>query len=421
MSDNHRLRITNYGLRITDYGLRIIIKFTIGVSARSLMRFVLFLWIITIFFSTLKAQVQPGAERTELYFSLLKNKSVAVVANPASRVGNVNLVDTLVRSGIHITRIFCPEHGFRNFEEAGQLLKNGVDSVTGIQVVSLYGKKFKPDKEDLQNTDIIVFDLQDVGVRCFTYLSTLSYLMETCAENNLPLLLLDRPNPNGFYIDGPVSDSAHFSYLGLHPVPLVYGMTIGEYASMLNGEGWLENSVICELQVIQVKNYTHSTQYQLPCRPSPNLPNMNAVYLYPSLVLFEGTIVSVGRGTKMPFEVFGHPGMKGFSFSFTPKSMKGFSANPPYKGQVCRGIDLRGFYKTHPRMFGRLNLSWMNMAYMDLSSPTFFNSMFDKLAGNSVLREQIRTLTPESEIRKSWQPGINTFREIRGKYLLYPE
>jgi uncharacterized protein YbbC (DUF1343 family) len=366
-------------------------------------------------------QVQCAADRTGLYFPLLENKSIAIVANPASQVGKMNLVDTLYRSGIHVARIFCPEHGFRSFEEAGQWLKNGMDSVTKIPVVSLYGKKVKPDKNDLQDIDLVLFDLQDVGVRCFTYLSTLSYVMEACAESNIPLAVLDRPNPNGFYIDGPVADSAHFSFVGLHPVPLVYGMTIGEYAQMVNGEGWLKNGMVCELEVIPVENYSHSALYELPCRPSPNLPDMNAVYLYPSLVLFEGTIVSVGRGTDTPFEVFGHPGMKGFSFSFIPKSMKGYSLNPPCKGQVCRGLDLRDFYKTHPKMFGRINLSWLNMAYIDLSSPAFFNELFDKLAGTSVLKEQFRQFIPENEIRKSWQEGINKFREIRKKYLIYPE
>ncbi|HTX87787.1 MAG TPA: DUF1343 domain-containing protein [Bacteroidales bacterium] len=371
--------------------------------------------------TVVSSQILCGADQTDKYFPLLKNKTIAVVANPASLVGKVNLVDTLYRSGIRVARIFSPEHGFRSFEEAGQFLKNGMDSATGIPVVSLYGKKMKPDKADLQEVDLVLFDLQDVGVRCFTYLSTLSYVMEACAENNVQLLLLDRPNPNGFYIDGPVTDSAHFSYVGLHPVPLVYGMTLGEYAGMVNGEGWLKNGMICELEVVPLKNYAHSSLYQLPCKPSPNLPDMNAVYLYPSLVLFEGTIVSVGRGTEMPFEVFGHPGMKGFAFSFTPKSIKGMSQNPPYKGQLCRGLDLRDFYKTHPKMFGRINLSWLNMAYIDLSSPSFFNDYFDKLVGNSILREQIRELQPESRIRLSWQEDLNKFREIRKRYLLYPE
>jgi uncharacterized protein YbbC (DUF1343 family) len=368
-----------------------------------------------------KAQVICAADRTGLYFPLLKNKTVAVVANPASRVGSVNLVDTLCRSGIEVNRVFCPEHGFRSFEEAGHLIKDSQDSLTGLPVVSLYGKKKKPEKADLQDIDLVLFDLQDVGVRFFTYISSLSLVMEACAENNVPLLLLDRPNPNGFYIDGPVLDSAFASFVGMHPVPVVYGMTIGEYAHMINGEGWLKNGMICELEVIPLENYSHSSQYQLPCKPSPNLTNMNAVYLYPSLCFFEGTLISVGRGTGMPFEVFGHPELKGFSFYFIPKSIRGSGANPPFKDKVCFGLDLRQFYKTHPKMFGRINLSWLIMAYKDLSDPAFFNDYFDKLAGNSTLRKQILELKTEQEIRKGWQEGISKFREIRGKYLLYPE
>jgi uncharacterized protein YbbC (DUF1343 family) len=234
-------------------------------------------------------------------------------------------------------------------------------------------------------------------------------------------MVLDRPNPNGFYIDGPVLDSAYASFVGMHPVPVVYGMTIGEYARMVNGEGWLTNGMICDLEVIPLENYTHSMQYQLPCRPSPNLTTMNAVYLYPSLGFFEGTIVSVGRGTMMPFEVFGHPALKGFSFYFVPKSIRGMATNPPFRDKRCYGLDLRDFYKTHPKMFGRINLSWLMMTYIDLSNPSFFNDLFNRLAGNATLQEQMRQFMPESEIRKSWQEGLQRFKVIREKYLLYPE
>jgi uncharacterized protein YbbC (DUF1343 family) len=368
------------------------------------------------------AQVKTGADQTHLYFPHLKNKSIAVVANAASVINRINVVDTLVASGFEVTKVFCPEHGFRSFVGAGQTVKNSVDSATGVPVISLYGKKKRPEKSDFEDVDLILFDLQDVGVRFFTYISTLTYVMEACAENNTPLLVLDRPNPNGFYIDGPVLDSTQRSFVGLHPVPVIYGMTIGEYARMVNEEGWLKNGVICELSVIPLGNYTHSAHYELPVRPSPNLPNMNAVYLYPSLCLFEGTVMSVGRGTDFPFEVFGHPAMKGFSFSFQPRKIKDYNDNPLFKDQDCRGLDLRDFYSTHPKMKGRLNLAWLMMAYKDLGSkPDFFNDYFGKLAGNSELQKQIMEDLPESEIRKTWSEGITKFKQIRSKYLLYPE
>jgi uncharacterized protein YbbC (DUF1343 family) len=367
------------------------------------------------------AQLKCGAEQSNLYYPHLRHKNIAVVANAASLVGKVNVVDTLIHTGLKVVKIFCPEHGFRVFSDAGQPIKNAIDSATKLPVISLYGKKKKPDQADLKDVDIVVFDLQDVGVRCFTYLSTLSYMMEACSQANIPLMVFDRPNPNGFYIDGPVMDSSQYSFIGLHPVPIVYGMTIGEYAKMLNEEGWLKDRVICDLQVIPLENYTHQMQYVLPVSPSPNLEDMTAVYLYPSLCLFEGTPISVGRGTPWPFEIYGHPGFRGFSFEFIPKPMKG-AANPLYNGQVCRGIDLRNFYKTHPRLFGRLNLTWLIMAYKTLgSNPNFFNDPFDHLAGTSDLRGQIIDDKNEQEIRLGWQEGLNKFKEIRKKYLLYPE
>jgi uncharacterized protein YbbC (DUF1343 family) len=368
------------------------------------------------------AQIKTGAERTDLYFGLLKNKTIAIVANNASLISNKNIVDSLVSSGFDVKIIFSPEHGFRKFEEAGQVIKNSIDSVTGIRIISLYGKNKKPDLKELKKIDVVVFDLQDVGVRFFTYISTLTNIMEACAESNTPLIVLDRPDPNGFYVDGPVLDSGYASFVGMHPVPVVYGMTIGEYAGMVNEEGWLKNGVICDLQVIPLENYFHSSLYQLPVKPSPGLTTMNAVYLYPSLCLFEGTIVSVGRGTDTPFEVFGHPVMKGFSYSFTPESKKEMTQNPPYKGQLCLGLNLRDFYSAHPKMKGRINLSWLIMAFKDLGSkPEFFNDYFDKLAGNSELRKQITDGLSEMEIRKSWQTGLLKFKEIRQRHLLYPE
>lgn len=368
------------------------------------------------------SQIRTGAERTELYYPLLKNKTIGIIANSASLIDGKNIIDSLLSMGLELKKIFSPEHGLRMFEEAGQTIKNTIDSVTGIQVVSLYGKKKKPDKTDLQQIDIVVFDLQDVGVRFFTYLSTLTYVMEACAENNTPLLLFDRPNPNGFYIDGPVLDSGFTSFIGLHPVPIVYGMTIGEYAKMVNEEGWLRGGVLCDVTIIPLENYTHGSIYQLPAKPSPNLPTMNAISLYPSLCLFEGTIISIGRGTLFPFEVFGHPGMKGFSFSFIPKKHIEMSLNPPYKDQICLGVDLRDFYTTHPKMRGRINLSWLIMAYKDLGSEDgFFTDYFDQLAGTSLLRKQIIQGLSENDIRKSWEPGLLKFKEIRKNYLLYPD
>lgn len=367
-------------------------------------------------------QVKCGAERTDAYFPLLKHKEIAVVANPGSMIGKVHIVDSLYRAGIKIGVIFSPEHGFRKFSEAGQSIANTIDSATNIPVLSLYGKKNKPVKTDFSDVDLVVFDLQDVGVRFFTYLSTLNYVMEACAENNVPMLLLDRPNPNGFYIDGPVLEEQYSSFIGLHAIPVVYGMTIGEYAQMLNGEGWLKNGVICDLQVIALQNYTHHSLYQLLVNPSPNLRSMNAIYLYPSLCFFEGTKISIGRGTGFPFEVFGHPGMVAFSFAFIPESKKGAAQNPIYNGQTCLGVNLRNFYTDNPEWLGSINLSWLIMAFKAMGSKSdFFNDYFDKLAGNSTLRNQILQDLPESEIKQSWQPDIEKFKEIRRKYLIYEE
>ena len=374
-----------------------------------------------IIFLTPSAQVRCGAERVRQYYPLLQNKNIGVVANSASLVGQVNVVDTLIRMGLRVEKIFCPEHGFRNYSDAGQTIKNSTDSTSRLPVISLYGKKKKPDPEDLKDIDIVVFDLQDVGTRFYTYLSTLSYMMEACSQANIPLLVFDRPNPNGFYIDGPVMDSSLYSFIGMHPVPIVYGMTIGEYAKMVNEEGWLKDRMICDLQVIPLENYTHHTHYVLSAKPSPNLTDMNAIYLYPSLCLFEGTIISVGRGTTYPFEVFGHPDLKGASFQFTPQTGNS-SVNPLFSRHLCYGEDLRDYYKTHPEAFGRLNLGWLITVYKSLGNePHFFNESFDRLAGTPNLRKQITEGKTEQDIRSSWQEGLERFREIRKKYLIYPE
>jgi uncharacterized protein YbbC (DUF1343 family) len=377
---------------------------------------------LIIFPRAIHCQVINGADRTGLYLPLIRNKNVAIVANPSSVIGQVNIVDSLLKCGIRVVKVFSPEHGFRSFSEEGKVVKNRIDSATSLPVISLYGKKKKPESEDLSDVDLVLFDLQDVGVRCYTYLSTLAYVMEAAAENRIPMILLDRPNPNGFYIDGPVMDSALFSFVGMHPVPLVYGMTIGEYAQMVNEEGWLKGGILCELQVIRLENYSHSTRCSLACPPSPNLKTMNAIYLYPSLCLFEGTNISVGRGTPFPFEVFGNPQLKGYPFSFTPLQKNNSSYVPLYNGDLCFGLDLRHALEQQPSLNGRLNLLWVRSAFQDQGQdPKIFNSFFDKLAGNTLLRQQIINGLPEKEIRDSWKEKIELFKEIRNRHLLYLE
>jgi uncharacterized protein YbbC (DUF1343 family) len=366
------------------------------------------------------AQIKVGAARTSLYYPLLKDKKVGIVANKASVLDNFNIVDLLVQSGIHVDRIFSPEHGFRIYSDAGEQIQHSVDSATGIKVVSLYGIRKKPSDTDINGLDVIVFDIQDVGVRFYTYISTLTFIMESCAEHHIPMIVLDRPNPNRFYIDGPVLEKGFSSFVGLHSVPVVYGMTIGEYARMVNGEQWLEGGNSCDLTVIPVENYTNSSEYIIPVKPSPNLPNINAMLLYPSLCLFEGTVVSIGRGTLFPFEVFGHPDFKEGTFMFTPRSIPEMSMNPPYLDQECYGTDLRDVFKKKPEKKGRINLCWMFDAFKAWDGrPDFFNRYFNQLAGNEMLQKQITEGLSEKKIRASWKPGLEKFKKIREKYLLY--
>jgi len=368
-----------------------------------------------------KGQIVPGACRTEAYFHLLDGKKIALVANHTSLIGVTHLLDTFLLSGLDVKKVFTPEHGFRGDLDAGAKVPAGRDAKTGLPVISLYGKKVKPSPADLSGIDLVVFDVQDVGVRFYTYLSTLSYMMEACAENNIPLLVLDRPNPNGFYIDGPVLEPAFRSFVGLHPVPVVYGMTIGEYALMVNGEHWLRDSLHCTLTVIPCTGYSHDSLYHLPVKPSPNLVDMRSVYLYPSLAFFEGTAVSVGRGTPFPFQVYGHPSMQGCSFHFIPRSMPGMSLHPPYAGKICCGTDLRNYNTIALLDKKELILDFLFDAYERFPDKNrFFNSFFDLLAGTSALREQIKNRLSEEDIRKSWLPGLTKFKEIRKKYLLYP-
>jgi uncharacterized protein YbbC (DUF1343 family) len=371
------------------------------------------------FISVSASTIISGSEKTDEYFALLKNKRVAIVANQTSLIGKTHLLDSLISAKIQVKKIFCPEHGFRGNADAGERVTNTVDAKTGLKIISLYGRNYKPKSSDLSDVDILLFDIQDVGVRFYTYLSTLHYVMEACAENGKQLIVLDRPNPNGFYVDGPVLDLKYKSFVGLHPVPLVYGMTIGEYALMINGEKWLKNRAHCDLTVIQCQNYTHQSKYKLPVRPSPNLPNELSVYLYPSLGLFEGTAISVGRGTEFPFQVFGHPDLANSPFTFTPQKNRA-SEDPLYKGQICHGEDLRNVkLDTDSSLF---SLRWLIYAYQRFpDKENFFNPFFKNLAGSVILKDQIKQGLPEAEIRKSWAQELTRFKLIRVKYLLYPD
>jgi uncharacterized protein YbbC (DUF1343 family) len=363
--------------------------------------------------------VMTGAEHITNYLPLIKGKTVAVVANQTSMVGKTHLVDSLISRGVNIKVIFAPEHGFRELADDGAVISSGADAVTGIHIISLYTSQRKPLPEDLAGIDYVIYDIQDVGTRFYTYLTTMCYVMEACAENDVPLILLDRPNPNGFYVDGPVLDTAFRSFVGLHPVPVVHGMTFGEYAGMVNGEGWLAGGVRCDLHVIKCTNYTHSTLYELPVKPSPNLPNMNAIYLYPSICFSEGTVLSCGRGTPFAFQVLGAPEMPDTGFSFTPQPMPG-AANPRHNGEVCYGIDLRNALHDGLVPKPEINLSWIIEAYQAYpEKDKFFTDYFDTLAGSTRLREQIQKgLSPE-EIKVTWKEDLDKFMAIRGKYLLY--
>lgn len=363
--------------------------------------------------------VITGDMQPREYMKLLKGRRVAVVANQSSLAGKRHAVDELLSNGVNIALIFAPEHGFRDMADAGADIADGKDPETGIPVVSLYGKTRKPSPENLAGIDAVVFDIQDVGARFYTYISTMHYVMESCAENSVMFVVLDRPNPNGFYFDGNMPDSGYKSFVCMHPVPVVHGMTTGEYAMMINGEGWLEGGKKCNLKVVKCRNYTHRTLYKLPVRPSPNLPNMPAVYLYPSLCFFEGTVISCGRGTGSPFQVFGHPELPDRGFSFIPRSTPG-AANPPLMGKICYGTDLRNSMDEGIIPQPRLNLEWLITAYQDFpDKQKFFNSYFDVLAGGPRLREQIIKGMSAEEIRASWKDDLDKFSRIRGRYLIY--
>ena len=360
-----------------------------------------------------------GASQINEYIDLLKGKNVAIVANQTSTIGSTHLIDTLISLNVKVKVIFAPEHGFRGTSEAGENVKDGIDKNTKLQVVSLYGDHEKPSDKDLKNIDIVVFDIQDVGVRFYTYISTLQYVMESCASHNIQLIILDRPNPHGGYVDGPVLNSKFKSFVGMQSIPVVYGMTIAEYALMLNGEYLLKDSMICNLKIIKLLNWDHLTNYILPINPSPNLPNKNAINLYPSLCFFEGTKISVGRGTMIPFQVVGSPRNIKRKFYFIPQSILGMSLKPPYQGQKCFGLNLVKQGRVNPK---KINLSFLLEMYKDYADKqSFFNNFFDNLAGTNELRLQIINSSTEEKIRASWVEGIRSFKITRKKYLLYKD
>lgn len=365
----------------------------------------------------------PAADAPENYLPLLQGKQIGLVANHTTLVnhnGRQHLVDFLLSQGIEITAIFAPEHGFRGTADAGEHIKDGKDAKTGLPLISLYGNNKKPSAAQLKNIDLLLFDIQDVGVRFYTYISTMHYIMEAGAENKIPVVVLDRPNPNGHYIDGPVLESGFTSFVGMHKVPVVYGMTIGEYAWMINEEKWLKNGVKSDLTVVQMPVYLRNKIYNLPEKPSPNLPNAQSINLYPSLCFFEGTNVNEGRGTSWQFQVYGSPHLKDMPFSYTPQPNEG-AKSPKHQGKLCYGEDLRN----HPQL-SAIDLQWLIKAFKKNQKNPFFTPtkndfFFDKLAGNSTLRKQIERGVSEEEIRSGWQADLNKFKEIRAKYLLYAD
>lgn len=362
----------------------------------------------------------PGADRTALYLPMLKDKKVGLVVNQTSvltQKNNLHLVDFLLGEGIAVQKVFVPEHGFRGEADAGEVVLNDTDKKTGLPLVSLYGNQKKPTASALADVDLIVFDLQDVGLRFYTYISTLHYVMEACAENGKPLLILDRPNPNGDYIDGPVLKQGFTSFVGIHPIPTVHGLTVGELAKMINGERWLSHGVRADIEVIPVQHWDHSMPYSLPIKPSPNLPNDLSIRLYPSLCFFEGTGISLGRGTYFPFQVYGAPDKKYGDFTFMPKSIRGMSKNPPHENKVCYGTDLRNEPLTH-----RLTLAYLLEMYNKSGKGSaFFNNYFDKLAGTDRLRKDIIAGKSEDEIRNAWKADLDQYKQMRETYLLYKD
>ncbi len=380
--------------------------------------------------ATSSSTLQTGAEQTQQYLPYLSGKRVALLANQTAIIGNTHLVDSLRKLGVNIVKVFGPEHGFRGNASAGAKVADEVDSATGIPLISLYGGKSKPSKEDLADVDIMIYDLQDVGCRFYTNINALARLMEACADNNKELLILDRPNPNGYFVDGPILDMKYKSGIGMFPIPITHGLTIAEFAGMLNGEGWLANGVTCKIKVIPVANYNHSMQYTLPVKPSPNLNSQQSIILYPSLCLFEGTILSQGRGTYFPFTVLGSPLLEGkYPFSFTPVGIKGMAETPLHMNKTCYGLDLRTANPRDVIKKKKINLQWMIELYNAYPEKEKFfdykqsNQMgnIDKLIGYGEFKEQVKQGLSEEAIRKTWEPGLSAYKEKRKKYLLYAD
>ncbi|HUM66516.1 MAG TPA: DUF1343 domain-containing protein [Chitinophagaceae bacterium] len=376
-----------------------------------------------------KEPIRTGADQTEKYLPLLKGKRVAVMANPTTIIGNTHLVDSLQKLGVNIVKVFGPEHGFRGNASAGVAVDDEIDSATGIPLVSLYGKKNKPSKEDMADIDILIYDLQDVGVRYYTNINALKRLMDACVENGKEMLLLDRPNPNAYLVDGPILDMKHRSGIGMFPIPMAHGLTIGEFAQMANGEGWLENKAKCKITIIPVANYDHEMPYTLPVKPSPNLNTQQAVMLYPSTCMFEATYLNHGRGTYFPFTVLGSPELKGiYSFSYTPTGIKGMAETPLFMDQECFGLDLRNYDIEKLRKSKQINIKWIMELYKNHPhKEKFFDSKLSNQMnrieiqiGTTEFRHQIINGVSEEEIRKSWEPGLSEYKEMRKKYLLYP-
>lgn len=375
------------------------------------------------------SKIITGAEQTEKYLPMLKGKRIAMMANPTSIIGKTHLVDSLLSLKINIVKVFAAEHGFRGEASAGVRIEDGIDKATGVRVVSLYGKKNKPTKEDLADVDIVIYDLQDVGVRFYTNINALSRLMEACQANGKKMLILDRPNPNGYLIDGPILDIKYKSGIGMFPIPMSHGLTVGEFAKMANGEGWLTDGVKCDIDIISVKNYNHEMAYELPVKPSPNLNTQQSIMLYPSTCMFEGVYVNHGRGTQYPFTLLGSPELKGkYDFSFTPTGIPGMAETPLFKDQVCYGLDLRNVDINALRKTGQINIKWLMELYkahphkekfFDTKLSNQMNTIEQQI-GSGLFRNQIINGVSEAEIRASWEPGLSEYKVMRKKYLIYP-
>ena len=381
----------------------------------------LFLLLCLSLWGTAQTRVIPGDEQTDRYFPLLEGKRIAIFSNHTGMIGDKHLLDVLLENGFDVTAIFSPEHGFRGRADAGEHVSSTVDVKTGVPILSLYdGKSGKPGASSMSQFDLLIVDIQDVGLRFYTYYISMCRLMDACAEHGKPMLLLDRPNPNGHYVDGPILERKHKSGVGWLPIPIVHGMTLGELARMVNGEGWLPQGRKCDLTVVPCLNYTHRTLYRLPIAPSPNLPNMKSVYLYPSLCYFEATPVSLGRGTGLPFQVYGHPDMKGYDFSFTPRSVPG-AKNPPQRGKLCHGVNLSTLSEEETARKG-IDLSYLIDAYQNLKmGDKFFTPFFEKLVGVDYVRAMIEEGRNADEIKARWQDDVTRFKAQRKPYLLYEE